>query len=857
MPGTNLTRDEAATRAALLDVTSYSIDLDLTTATDEQSTTFGSTTTIEFTATEPGASTFADLVGATIHEITLNGESVDVSAYADNRIALSGLAAENTLVVRADCTFSRTGEGLHRFVDPVDDRVYLYTQFEVPDARRVYTTFEQPDLKSVFTFNVTAPAGWTVVSNATTPEPQELGDGKALWAFPETKRMSTYITALVAGEYHEVTSVYRGATQEIPLGLYCRQSLVEHLDADDIFRTTEQGFRFFEEQFSYPYPFGKYDQLFVPEYNMGAMENAGCVTFRDEYLPRSRQDRSFYEFRVEVILHEMAHMWFGDLVTMKWWDDLWLKESFADWSATYAMSKIIEHGDEAWAMFCNGRKNWAYRADQLPTTHPIAADMVDLEAVESNFDGITYAKGASVLRQLVAYVGEEEFLAGVQRYFQAHQFGNTALGDLLGALEQASGRDLSGWSGEWLEKAGVNTLRPVVEESTAAADGRGVITRFVVEQTASPQWPTLRSHRIAIGLYDLADGELVRVGRVETDISGASTEVDALVGVTRPDLILLNDDDLTYAKIRFDARSLATLVAGLPTLVSPLTRAVGWSALWDLSRDGELSAAAYQEVALRSIGTETDPSGVQATVGQLLTAAESYTPASDRPAQVASLETGLLRLLTEAEAGSDHQLAFARGYARAAESADHLQAWLAGTDVPAGLVVDTDLRWTFVTALARLGAIDGAAIDAELERDRTIAGSQNAAAARAALPTAAAKAAAWALATDDDDIPNETQRSICSEFWQRGQEDALEGYADRYLTLVQDVSDRKNGWEARGLPLRTNAVRLLFPPVRCVPDIVETVQAWLPTARLNATVSRQVQEALADAVRARHAQQAE
>jgi aminopeptidase N len=429
MPGTNLTREEAATRAALLDVTSYSVDLDLTTG----DTTFGSTTTIRFGCRQPGADTFVDLVGATVHEVTLNGEALDPStAYADNRIGLAGLAADNELVVRADCTYSRTGEGLHRFVDPADDRVYLYSQFEVPDARRVFATFEQPDLKAPFTFHVTAPSHWKVVSNAATPTPEEIGDGKAVWRFPATKPMPTYITAIVAGEYHEVLDTYEGKHGTIPLGHYCRQSLVGHLDVEELVKLTRQGFEFFEELFDYPYPFGKYDQLYVPEYNMGAMENAGCVTLRDEYLPRSRQDRSFYEFRAEVILHEMAHMWFGDLVTMKWWDDLWLNESFAEWACYHAAVEATEF-EESWTGFTNARKNWAYRQDQLPSTHPIAADNVDLRAVEVNFDGITYAKGAAVLKQLVAWVGLDNFLTGIQGYFKDFEYSNSEFSDLLAA----------------------------------------------------------------------------------------------------------------------------------------------------------------------------------------------------------------------------------------------------------------------------------------------------------------------------------------------------------------------------------------------------------------------------------------
>ena len=479
MPGTNLTRDEAATRAALLDVTSYTIDLDLTTPPSPTRAPSPRPPRSSSPAASPARAPSPTSSRPTVHEITLNGRSLDpATAYADSRIALDDLEATNTLVVPADCTYSHTGEGLHRFVDPVDDRVYLYTQFEVPDARRVFTTFEQPDLKSVFTFNVTAPSHWVVVSNAPTPEPRELGDGASVWNFPTTKPMSTYITAVVAGEYHGEFDTYEGKHGTIPLGHYCRQSLVEHLDTAELVKLTKQSFAFFEEQFDYPYPFGKYDQLYVPEYNIGAMENAGCVTLRDEYLPRSRQPRSFYEFRTSVITHEMAHMWFGDLVTMKWWDDLWLNESFAEWACYWCEANATEFTD-AWTGFANARKQTGYRADQLPSTHPIAADNVDLQAVEVNFDMITYAKGASVLKQLVAWVGLEPFLEGLRAYFKECEYGNPEFKDLLATLEKSSGRELQGWAQEWLQTAGVNTLTPAFE-----LDDDGTYSSFAVAQTA-------------------------------------------------------------------------------------------------------------------------------------------------------------------------------------------------------------------------------------------------------------------------------------------------------------------------------------------------------------------------------------
>ena len=622
MPGTNLTREEAATRAALLDVTSYSIDLDLTTGDK----TFASTTTVRFTCSEPGAETFADLVDAIVHEITLNGERLDeASSYQNGRIALTGLQAENELVVRADCAYSHSGEGLHRFVDPVDGRVYLYTQFEVPDARRVFTTFEQPDLKSVFTWTVTAPADWKVVSNAPTPEPEDLGDDKARWSFPESKRMSTYVTALIAGEYHEHRDTYEGKNGTIPLGHYCRQALVEHLDTDELLKMTRQGFEFFEEAFDFPYPFEKYDQLYVPEYNAGAMENAGAITLRDEYLPRSRQDAAFYEFRCSVILHEMAHMWFGDLVTMKWWDDLWLNESFAEWACYHAAVENTEF-TESWTGFTNARKNWALRQDQLPSTHPIAADNYDLHAVEVNFDGITYAKGASVLKQLVAWVGLEPFLVGLRQYFKDHAYANSEFVDLLTALEKASGRELDAWAKEWLQTSGVNTLAAEFE----LADGRHATRRSASARPRRATTPTLRRHRLGIGLYDEVGGRLVRRRNVETDIEGDLTGVDALVGEQQPDLLLLNDGDLTYAKIRLDERSLATVVNGLRLLDDSLARALCWGAAWDMTRDAEMTASDFVTLVLTNIATETDAFGVRAIPNYAAAAINLYSHPSRR-----------------------------------------------------------------------------------------------------------------------------------------------------------------------------------------------------------------------------------
>src|SRR5216683_2498798 len=608
----NLTRDEAAARSSLITVTSYQVDLDLTARADDDAT-FGSVSVIRFGCAVPGSATFVDLTAPGVREITLNDAPVSLDAFDGDRITLTGLAADNVLRVTADCAYSHSGEGLHRFTDPADGRVYLYSDLETFDAHRVYACFDQPDMKATYQLAVTAPAGWDVVSNMA-PE-SSIADGEAIrWQFPPTPVMPTYITAVAAGPYHVVRDEHDG----IPLGVFCRQSLAEYLDADELFEVTRQGFDFFHGSFGIKYPFGKYDQLFVPEFKEGAMENAGCVTFVEAYIFRSRVTDFAREARGETILHEMAHMWFGDLVTMRWWDDLWLNESFATWASVHAQAEATRWRG-AWTSFAQLEKAWAYRQDQLPSTHPIAADVPDIEAVEVNFDGITYAKGAAVLKQLVAYVGLDNFLAGVRRYFGQYAWSNATLGDLLAQLEAASGRELAGWSKQWLETAGVNTLRPEFE---LAADG--TFAEFAVRQEATETHPVLRDHRIAIGLYDRTTAGLVRRRRVETDISGERTVVAALAGEPQPDLVLVNDDDLTYAKIRLDPHSTATLATSIGEFTQTLPAALCWAAAWDMCRDAELPAREYVRLVLGGIGPVADVSVAQTLLRQTDAALRRY-----------------------------------------------------------------------------------------------------------------------------------------------------------------------------------------------------------------------------------------
>ncbi|MEU2515916.1 aminopeptidase N [Streptomyces syringium] len=851
MPGTNLTREEARRRASLLTVDSYKIDLDLSGA--QEGGTYRSTTTVRFDAAEAGAESFIDLVAPTVHEVVLNGTALDAATvFADSRIALPGLlAGRNELTVVADCAYTNTGEGLHRFVDPVDQQAYLYTQFEVPDARRVFASFEQPDLKATFQFTVKAPEGWTVISNSPTPEP--VGD---VWRFEPTPRISSYITALIVGPYHSVHSAYEKDGRSVPLGIYCRPSLAEFLDADAIFEVTRQGFEWFEEKFDYAYPFAKYDQLFVPEFNAGAMENAGAVTIRDQYVFRSKVTDAAYEVRAETILHELAHMWFGDLVTMEWWNDLWLNESFATYTSiacqAYAPGSKWPH---SWTTFANSMKTWAYRQDQLPSTHPIMADIRDLDDVLVNFDGITYAKGASVLKQLVAYVGQDEFFRGVQAYFKAHAFGNTRLSDLLGALEKTSGRDLKTWSKAWLETAGINILRP---EITTDADG--VITSFAVKQEApalpagAKGEPTLRPHRIAIGLYEHEDGKLVRKDRIELDVDGELTPVEALVGRARPAVVLLNDDDLSYAKVRLDAESLATVTAHLGDFTESLPRALCWASAWDMTRDGELATRDYLSLVLSGVTKESDIGVVQSLQRQAKLALDLYAAPEWRESGLARWTEATLEQLRAAEGGSDHQLAWARAFADTARTGDQLdllQGLLDGTEVIEGLAVDTELRWALLERLAATGRADEKAIAAELERDKTSAGERHAASARAARPTAEAKAEAWAAVVESDQLPNAVQEAVIGGFVQTDQRELLAPYSEKYFAVVKDI------WESRSHEIAQQIAVGLYPALLVSQDTLDATDAWLASAGPNAALRRLVTESRAGIERALKAQAAD
>jgi aminopeptidase N len=769
-----LTRDEAGERSALITVTSYQVDLELTGG----DTTFGSTSVIRFGCASPGATTFVDLSAPAVSRIVLNDNLVPLDAFDGDRITLTGLAADNVLVIVAECAYSRSGEGLHRFADPADGHVYLYSDLETFDAHRVYACFDQPDMKASFEFSVTALSDWLVVSNMP-PDSEEVTPAGRRWRFPATPSLPTYITAIAAGPYHVVRDEHDG----IPLGIYCRQSLAQYLDPDEIFTTTKQGFDFFHNSFGIKYPFGKYDQLFVPEFKEGAMENAGAVTILEDYIFRSRVTDFAREARGETILHEMAHMWFGDLVTMRWWDDLWLNESFATWAGTLAQAEATRWSS-AWTTFAQLYKAWAYRQDQLATTHPIAADIPDIEAVEVNFDGITYAKGASVLKQLVAYVGRENFLAGVRKYFAAHAWGNATLADLLAALEDTSGRDLASWSSEWLETAGVNTLRP-----SYSVDDEGRFTSFAVLQEAPETYPVLRSHRIAIGLYERTGVGLTRSRRLEVDVAGERTVLPELVGQPRPDLVLVNDDDLTYAKIRLDEHSLRTVVGSIGSFTESLPAALCWSAAWDMCRDGEMAARDYVRLVLSGVSSVADISVVQTLLRQASAAVRRYADPAWQETGRELMARALRPLAESAAPGSDEQLAYLRAFTGAATSPDDLRLLadlLDGSVTLDGLTVDTDLRWTLLCRLVSRGVLGITDIEAELAKDPTDAGERHAATCRAAIPTPEAKRAAWDSMLGGE-LTLATFRAVEAGFVDLDQAELIHPYRDEYFGAIGQV----------------------------------------------------------------------
>ncbi len=835
MPGANLTRVEAEERKSIVQYPiHYSVDLVLT----QGDTTFVSTSTIQFGA-KAGESTFLDLIADEVTSVTLNGESVEPGeVFADDRIALNNLRERNEVVVTAVCRYSTTGEGLHRSVDPSDGNVYLYSQFEVPDARRVYAVFDQPDLKAVFRFSVLAPCSWIVTSNMPVERTEDtdqmtldgtLGTKPAehakRWTFAPTPTMSSYLTAICAGPYAEWHTTYQNEDgRTIPMAQYCRQALKDDFakDVDYLFDITKKGFAFYAKTWGVPYPYAKYDQIYVPEYNAGAMENIGMVTIRDSYVFSSKVTDALAERRVVTVLHELAHMWFGDYVTMKWWNDLWLNESFAEFTSTLATAEATEWKD-AWATFCSGEKSWALNQDQLSTTHPIVAPINDLNDTYVNFDGITYAKGASVLKQLVAYVGRSEFFEGINHYLYRHAYSNATLNDLLTELEGTSGRDLKTWSAQWLEQAGINTI---ATDLHTAQDG--TISELTLHQFAPTDHPVLREHRLAVGFYneDEESGKVVRTDRIELDVDGEATTVTEAAGKPRPQFLLTNDDDLTYTKLRFDDESLAFATANLYRFDDALARAVIWLALWDMTRDGELAASDFIGTTLKLLSTETESTTFRYALACLSTTVWHYTDRTKRAAIAQHTAQALLDLAKQAPAGSDMQFQLISAYLTYGVEgdsafADTVRGLLSGSLVLEGLELDNNFRWSLVRALSSINAIDEADIQQELERKDTTENREFALAARAARATAEAKAWAWNEAIHDEVLTNAQLESVAGGFASTPSQELAEPYVKEYFDSAEWIWNHKTFHMAEAL------LEGLYPRYADPATLVELGDKWL------------------------------
>ena len=813
MTGVNLSKIEAQERSKHLQVECYDVTIKVVPGQE----TFYSKSVVHFSCNSPGYSTFIDAPARKILSATLNGEPIDISKYDGETVFLNGLATQNELIIEMDAIFSKNGEGLQYSVDPADGEAYLYSQGGPALIRHMYACFDQPDLKATFALTAIVPKHWEVVANTLPTSKIAADDNYTTWTFPATPRLSTYITAFIAGPYHHVHDEYEGE-KNIPLGIYCRKSLAPFLDSDEIFKVTKQGFDFFQKFFGLAYPFEKYDQIAVVDFNWGAMENVGAVTFKEElFVYRSKVTERVYKWRANTILHEMSHMWFGNLVTMVWWDDVWLNESFAEWAAYYALTEATDYKN-GWVEFNSRRKTWALRQDQFSSTHPIVQEVRDIEDANNNFDGITYAKGASVLQQLVAHVGIDNFTAGLRAYFKKHAYGNTTLRDLLAEMETSSGRDLSPWSATWLETAGVNTLRPVIEISNGAYSSLAISQEPPAMPSGSKQ---LRPHRLAVGLYDLERGELVRRKSVELDVAGSLTNVAELTGEKVADLLLLNDGDMSYAKIRFDKDSLATLEQHLGAISDPLARTLCWSATWDMLRDAEISASDFVDIALAGLKSETEISVINTVTEQLSTTVDLYSHPSLQQDLRARVAADIEALMDRAEPESDLQLLFAQAFLRVAttfEQNQRLLALLAGEVV--GLKIDADLRWLLVCALAERGLISKNDLDDELEKDNTTLGALGHGYALAAIPSAPAKEIAWEAIIDEGNS-NAARVAAMKGFHRPLQSALIESYIPKYFGSLDKI------WAGKSLEAATQFVGLMFPAYATTQPTLDAANNWL------------------------------
>lgn len=812
-----LTRDEAHSRAELIKINYYEIELDLSNAMTLEATTYRVTTKMRFAASRPGTETFLNYLGDSVESLSINGIAQDVTQLAGTaRILLPHLAAENEVVIRSHSRYSHSGEGLHRFVDPVDGQVYLYSQFEPADARRVYPNMDQPDLKAAFHITIIGPDTWTLASNGDEVDRETIAPGIDRVRFVPTKPLSTYLTTFLAGPYARFDSHWTDpeapAAEPIQLRIFARQSLAEYVDAEELFTLTQQGLSWFHEQFQYPYPWGKYDQAFVPEYNLGAMENPGLVTFNESYIFTSHATVSQRMARATTLMHEMSHMWFGNLATMQWWDDLWLKESFADFFGTKAVADATDLPG-AWQSFAHQRKAWAYVQDSYPTTHPIVANIVDLEAARQNFDGITYAKGAAVIKQLFHYVGAEAFLRACRTYFRRFAFSTAQLQDFLAILQETSERDMQEWAAAWLQTSGPATLKATVSDA-----GTVTVHQEAVDPTTGET--ILRPHALYVAVLELDDtGQLVVTDQAQFDFRTGQPSVtfeQLTMDPTRPRVVLVNHHDQTYAQVQLDQASLEA-VTTYP-VVDPDSTAVAtvWSSLWTMVRQASLPAGKFIEAVTRLSHTIDDVSMHARVLDQAVTALKDYSPLTQRTRLTNQLKGALLEALVELEPGSDRQRSAARALTRLAVGIEHLAPAMTlllasddTSDISPGLRIDDEMRWSILISLASVGRIDITRLDEELAPSHTATNELSYRTAVAALPDQAQRSQLWrqvfeGRAADGNALSN-AQLTATAEGLLASAPDFAASQLQTLLGGLHEI------WNSRSNNLASRTINGLFP----------------------------------------------
>lgn len=803
-----LTQAEARARATRVSNTGYQLSLDISRGAE----TYRGEVTITFDLTGRG-SIFLDHRGKTIHRLTVNGTPVEPD-WTGFRLTLPGdtLQQDNVVTIVYENDYDHGGDGFHQFKDPEDGEEYLYSNFEPYEAHRLFPCFDQPDIKATYQLTVTAPTEWEIIANSRQFAATALGDGRTRRQFEQTRPFSTYLFALIAGPYHATTAMHG----DIPIGLYCRKSLVRYLDAENIFEITRQGLEFYAQFFDLAYPFGKYDQVFVPEFNSGAMENVGAITHNEYMIYRDPPTENQRRRRAETILHEMAHMWFGDLVTMRWWNDLWLNESFATYMSYLSMTSATRF-TTGWQDFNAAIKSWAYRQDQLVTTHPIAGQVADTEQTFQNFDGITYGKGASVIKQLVATIGMDGFQEGMRHYFRTHAYGNATLAQFLASLEAGSGKDLKDWSKAWLETASLNTIAARWE-----ADGDR-LTKLSLLQTAPADYPTIRPHQMEIGLLHENAGRIA-VTSLPASIATAEADVALPSGLAKPALVFPNYNDHDYAKVTLDAESVAFVTAKMEHIDNPMLRQLLWSSLWDMVRDQRLKSTNFLRLVAQKLPLEPEISLLDPVLGQAMAAVSRYVPAEWREREAHTLFLGVLAALRAAPKG-DAQIIWARsliGSAIVPEDIEFLGRLADGTENIAGLVIDQDMRWSIATRFVGYGLAGAAArIAAEARRDPSDRGQRARLRAETSVPDAAIKASAWEKFLGDGYGSFHLTRAAMEGFNWTCQRNLLEPYVERFFEAVPGVFRRDD------ITFAENYFGALFPGYRIERPILERSQRLL------------------------------